>query len=175
MRVTKVTIGNGAIGTIDESEEMTVLQVIATYPQLIGYDPAVYEYFQEQAHLCGWDLNLTYPQIGGHFPSIVINYTTGLLVPNNGTSLVPRSLASRSEARGKLGKLVNAAKAMEKRLHRIDSLPTFTCVTSKSKPSVSSIPSNSLGITLDTLSEKSGTDGERKRGRPMAKTTNASR
>ena len=33
--------------------------------------------------------------------------------------------------------------------------------------SESSLPSNSLGATLDTLSEKSGTDDERNRGRPM--------
>lgn len=76
------------------------LTTIETYPQLIGYDPAVFDYFREQCvptpladpaprgfflslttfylncacrqHLCGYDLNLTYPQ-DGHFatPQIV--------------------------------------------------------------------------------------------------------
>lgn len=62
------------------------LTVIETYPQLIGYDPAVYNYFREQyvipkvyhsvahchvrrTHLCGLDLNLTYPQ-NGTFPTL---------------------------------------------------------------------------------------------------------
>lgn len=114
VRVVKAAIGNGAIGTIDESEEMPALQIIATYPQLIGYDPAVYEYFQTQAHLCGWDLNLTYPQVGGHFPSININESTGLPETNNGTVALA-SPPSKSRSVGKLSKLVKAAKAMEKR------------------------------------------------------------
>lgn len=42
-----------------------------TYPQLIGYDKDVYLYFKEQEHLCGYDLNLTYPQ-NGYFPSLKI-------------------------------------------------------------------------------------------------------
>ena len=62
------------------------LTVIETYPQLIGYDPQVYNYFKEQCvkrlvsfrlstdiqfrtHLCGLDLNLTYPQ-NGTFPTL---------------------------------------------------------------------------------------------------------
>lgn len=36
--------------------------VVKTWPQVIGYDPEVFEWFQEQNHLCGYDLNLTYPQ-----------------------------------------------------------------------------------------------------------------
>lgn len=57
--------------------------MIETFPQLIGYDPEVFEYFKEQyvfipssshgtylnlrvnllrSHLCGYDFNLTYPQ-----------------------------------------------------------------------------------------------------------------
>lgn len=66
------------------------MTTIETYPQLIGYDPAVFEFFREQCaslpvlsprvfhslpwapprtHLCGYDLNLTYPQ-NGHFPTL---------------------------------------------------------------------------------------------------------
>jgi carboxypeptidase D len=63
------------------------LSLIKTYPQIIGYDIDVYNYFAKQyvnsmlckewtnrtrANLCGLDINLTYPQTGGHFPSIVL-------------------------------------------------------------------------------------------------------
>jgi carboxypeptidase D len=34
----------------------------------------VYNYFVEQTHLCGFDLNLTYPQQGGHFSPLVHPY-----------------------------------------------------------------------------------------------------
>ena len=62
--------------------------ILETYPQIIGYDPAVFNFFKEQyvsmsaqtlalthrrtfsrSHLCGFDLNLTYPQ-DGPFPTL---------------------------------------------------------------------------------------------------------
>ncbi|KAJ3559788.1 hypothetical protein NM688_g126 [Phlebia brevispora] len=69
VKLTKIAMGDGSIGSIFEFELMPVLTVIETYPQLIGYDPDVYTYFKEQSHLCGYDLNLTYPQ-NGHFPTL---------------------------------------------------------------------------------------------------------
>ena len=48
VKLAKVAIGDGAIGNMAEYEEMPVLTVIETYPQLIGYDSAVYQYFKEQ-------------------------------------------------------------------------------------------------------------------------------
>jgi carboxypeptidase D len=36
--------------------------VLETWPQIIGYDVEVLKWFQEQNHLCGYDINLTYPQ-----------------------------------------------------------------------------------------------------------------
>lgn len=74
------------------------MNVIETYPQLIGYDPEVFEYFREQyvfksvyhdhpwfikdllfirSHLCGYDYNLTYPQTGGPIPSGGLNVSAG--------------------------------------------------------------------------------------------------
>ncbi|KAJ7348435.1 Alpha/Beta hydrolase protein, partial [Mycena albidolilacea] len=38
------------------------LSIIETYPELINFDPDVFRYFQTQTHICGYDLNLTYPQ-----------------------------------------------------------------------------------------------------------------
>ncbi|PSR71877.1 hypothetical protein PHLCEN_2v12221 [Hermanssonia centrifuga] len=69
VKLSKIAIGNGAIGNFWEYEVLSTLTVIETYPQLIGYDPDVYKYFREQSHLCGYDLNLTYPQ-RGHFPTL---------------------------------------------------------------------------------------------------------
>ncbi|KAF7368752.1 Carboxypeptidase [Mycena venus] len=66
----KISIGDGALGSITAFEELPTLTTIATYPQLINYDPDVYKYFQTQEHLCGYDLNFTYPQ-NGHFPTLV--------------------------------------------------------------------------------------------------------
>ncbi|EJD07280.1 alpha/beta-hydrolase [Fomitiporia mediterranea MF3/22] len=86
VNLVKAAIGNGAIGSITETQQVTAVAIIETYPQLIGYDPEVYDYFVEQSHLCGFDLNLTYPQTGGHFPSINLNFTTGFPLDFNDTS-----------------------------------------------------------------------------------------
>ncbi|KAK0467098.1 Alpha/Beta hydrolase protein [Desarmillaria tabescens] len=64
-----IGIGNGAITSGQVFELLPALDTIQTYPQLIGYDPEVYEYFEEQSNLCGYDVNLTYPQ-GGIIPSV---------------------------------------------------------------------------------------------------------
>ncbi|THH00602.1 hypothetical protein EW026_g1946 [Hermanssonia centrifuga] len=69
VNLTKIAIGDGSIGSGIEFEWLPMLTVIETYPQLINYDPEVYQMFRDQSHLCGFDLNLTYPQ-NGHFPSL---------------------------------------------------------------------------------------------------------
>ncbi|KAK7001471.1 Alpha/beta-hydrolase [Favolaschia claudopus] len=66
----KIAIGDGSLGSQATVEHLPVLNVIETYPVLIGYDPEVFDFFREQTHLCGFDLNLTYPQIGGTFPTL---------------------------------------------------------------------------------------------------------
>jgi carboxypeptidase D len=67
-----ITVGNPALGTPGVFENAPIVQVLETYPQIIGYDPDVLDYFRDQAHLCKLDLNLTYPQQGGHLPSVHI-------------------------------------------------------------------------------------------------------
>lgn len=64
VNIAKIVIGDGAITTAQVFELLPSLSVIETFPQLIGYDKDVYKYFKEQSHLCGFDLNLTYPQRG---------------------------------------------------------------------------------------------------------------
>ncbi|KAJ6620632.1 Alpha/Beta hydrolase protein [Mycena sp. CBHHK59/15] len=64
VKIVKIAIGDGSIAEDEVFELLPSLSVIETYPQLIGYDQEVYNYFQEQSHLCGYDINLTYPQKG---------------------------------------------------------------------------------------------------------------
>ncbi|KAH9855778.1 alpha/beta-hydrolase [Lenzites betulinus] len=69
VKIARFAIGDGTVGSGQVFELLPTVTTIETYPQLIGYDPAVFEYFREQEHLCGYDLNLTYPQ-DGHFPTL---------------------------------------------------------------------------------------------------------
>ncbi|KAL0059396.1 hypothetical protein AAF712_013837 [Marasmius tenuissimus] len=69
VKIGKIAIGDGSITSEQVFEFVPSIKVIETFPQLIDYDVEVYKYFKEQSHLCGYDLNLTYPQ-NGHFPSI---------------------------------------------------------------------------------------------------------
>ncbi|OAX36453.1 alpha/beta-hydrolase [Rhizopogon vinicolor AM-OR11-026] len=78
----KIAIGNGAITSGDTYELLPVVSVLETYPQIIGYDTDVFEYFREQEKLCGYDLTLEYPQ-NGHFPTL--NYSHGAN-PSSGMS-----------------------------------------------------------------------------------------
>ncbi|KZP30592.1 alpha/beta-hydrolase [Athelia psychrophila] len=70
VRLVKIAIGDGTLGSDVAYSQAAALSVLETYPQLIDYDPVVYSHFKEQEHLCGYDLNLTYPQTGGHFPDL---------------------------------------------------------------------------------------------------------
>ncbi|KAJ7505935.1 alpha/beta-hydrolase [Mycena galericulata] len=67
--LTKITVGDGTLGDGTTFLYMPTVTIIETYPQLIGYDPDVFNYFRTQEHLCGYDLNFTYPQ-NGHFPTL---------------------------------------------------------------------------------------------------------
>lgn len=74
VKLAAIAIGDGIIdGEI--SLALPILTVIETYPQLIGYDPEVFAYFKEQEHLCGLDVNFTYPQ-NGIIPTINFTYGT---------------------------------------------------------------------------------------------------
>ncbi|RXW22148.1 hypothetical protein EST38_g3708 [Candolleomyces aberdarensis] len=62
VKIQNIVIGDGTLTSGVVWNLLPTLQVIETFPQLIGYDPVVYKYFEEQTHLCGYDLNLTYPE-----------------------------------------------------------------------------------------------------------------
>ena len=44
------------------------MAILDTFPQLINFDPKVYDYFAEQFTLCGYNLTFSYPETHGHFP-----------------------------------------------------------------------------------------------------------
>jgi carboxypeptidase D len=48
VNLAKVLIGDGTIGNYASFIQAPVSTVIETVPQLIGYDPKVFEYFQTQ-------------------------------------------------------------------------------------------------------------------------------
>ncbi|OSD04770.1 alpha/beta-hydrolase [Trametes coccinea BRFM310] len=71
VNIVKFAIGDGTVGSEATCQMLPTVSILETYPQLIGYDSEVFEWFREQEHLCGFDLNLTYPQ-DGHFPNLQI-------------------------------------------------------------------------------------------------------
>ena len=45
----KLVIGDGAIGSFAGYEEVPIVHVLETWPQIIGFDTTVLEYFKEQS------------------------------------------------------------------------------------------------------------------------------
>ncbi|KIJ31431.1 hypothetical protein M422DRAFT_53358 [Sphaerobolus stellatus SS14] len=93
VRMVKFAIGDGAIASEPVFEDAPVVKIMETYPQLIDFDPDIYNYFKEQIHLCGYDLNASYPMTD-HFPVLLPNSHTS---PNGSTtgnfaSFAPKSL-----------------------------------------------------------------------------------
>ncbi|EIW57736.1 alpha/beta-hydrolase [Trametes versicolor FP-101664 SS1] len=97
VKLRKIAIGDGSLGSEATVEHVPVVNVIETYPAIIGYDQDVFNYFREQSHLCGFDLNLTYPQ-NGHFP------TLNLVRPTSGSAL-SQSLLEPTESRARTASL----------------------------------------------------------------------
>ncbi|KAK2463588.1 hypothetical protein APHAL10511_004339 [Amanita phalloides] len=62
VKMAKIAIGDGTISDPVVFELLPALTVIETYPQLIGYNQDVFNYFKEQSHLCGYDIPLSYPE-----------------------------------------------------------------------------------------------------------------
>ncbi|RPD59090.1 alpha/beta-hydrolase [Lentinus tigrinus ALCF2SS1-7] len=109
VNIAKFAIGDGTVGSEVVFEYVPTLTTIETYPQLIGYDPDVYEFFREQQHLCGYDLNLTYPQ-NGHFPTLQFVNPSD---PHR--SEFSAASAKRDFFRKTLSRLASAASASTKR------------------------------------------------------------
>ncbi|KAI9568043.1 Alpha/Beta hydrolase protein [Boletus coccyginus] len=78
VNLSRIAIGDGTLTSVGTFLELPVITVLETYPQIIGYDTQVFEYFQEQSELCGYNLSLQYPQ-PAHFPTLstpaLLNFT----------------------------------------------------------------------------------------------------
>ncbi|KAJ3836137.1 alpha/beta-hydrolase [Lentinula raphanica] len=90
----KISIGDGTIGGFALYEELSTVVTLETYPEIIGFDPDVFQYFKEQEHLCGYDINLTYPQ-KGIIPTITDPFTTARLFADSETQT--RTLPRRKQ------------------------------------------------------------------------------
>ncbi|KIJ47957.1 hypothetical protein M422DRAFT_28501 [Sphaerobolus stellatus SS14] len=82
VKLIKFAIGDGSLGSDALVSSISMVNVLETYPQLIDYDQDVFNYFKEQQHLCGYDLNFTYPQ-NGHFPPLRDIFSTGNTILRN--------------------------------------------------------------------------------------------
>lgn len=71
VQLSRIAIGDGTLGSLILHHHAPMTTVIQTYPQLLDYNFTALQFYEQQSHLCGYDLNLTYPQTGGHFPSLV--------------------------------------------------------------------------------------------------------
>ncbi|GJJ10263.1 hypothetical protein Clacol_004489 [Clathrus columnatus] len=58
----EIVMADATMMSLDATEQTPTVLALETYPQIIGYDIEVYKYFREQLHLCGYDLNYTFPQ-----------------------------------------------------------------------------------------------------------------
>ncbi|KAI0772159.1 Alpha/Beta hydrolase protein [Irpex lacteus] len=86
VKLAKLAMGNPALGSNAAFKTLPSLSLLKTYPQIIDYNSEVYDYFANQAHLCGLDINLTYPQTGGYFPSVNLTAGEDLLPGSNSTN-----------------------------------------------------------------------------------------
>ncbi|KAI0694640.1 alpha/beta-hydrolase [Cerioporus squamosus] len=94
VKLRKIAIGDGSLGSQATVEHLPVVNVIETYPALIGFDHDVFSFSASSGtHLCGFDLNLTYPQ-NGHFP------TLNLVQPTEDSAL-SQSLSNPTETRAR--------------------------------------------------------------------------
>ncbi|KAG0699895.1 alpha beta-hydrolase [Suillus ampliporus] len=94
----KIAIGDGSIAS-GETFELLPVSVLETYPQIVGYDTTVFEYFREQEALCGYNLTLEYPQ-NRHFPTLT--YTSGADPYTSGMSASGRYRARQGQFSKKL-------------------------------------------------------------------------
>ena len=52
MNLGGIAIGDGTLNSEHVFEDVATLNIIETWPQLIGFDPVVYEYFKSQCVTC---------------------------------------------------------------------------------------------------------------------------
>ncbi|KAI0254636.1 Alpha/Beta hydrolase protein [Lactifluus subvellereus] len=90
----KIAIGNGLLQDISISTNLAITSIMESFPQLIQFDQSVFKAFQSKVHLCGYDVNLTYPQQSPLSP----------VQPSRRVSSLWTSVASRAQTTGLLQK-----------------------------------------------------------------------
>ncbi|KAJ7434538.1 alpha/beta-hydrolase [Mycena galericulata] len=117
----KISVGDGTLGSTAVFEELPTLTTIETYPALINFDPEVYTYFKTQEHLCGYDLNLTYPQ-NGRFPTLLdpfqSNAATTLLAAPSRSSKIKSALSVLKASQNKAATLSKSLPLTRRELAR---------------------------------------------------------
>ncbi|KAF8141830.1 Alpha/Beta hydrolase protein [Boletus edulis] len=95
VNLARIAIGDGSIASGEAFNLLPVVSVLETYPQIIGYDTDVLEYFREQTSLCGYDLTLQYPQPE---PLPTLTYVSGNNpISSNGSSMKYRTRLTKQE------------------------------------------------------------------------------
>ncbi|KAF8172386.1 Alpha/Beta hydrolase protein [Mycena galopus ATCC 62051] len=153
----KIGCSNPALSEANLFENIPVVRVIETYPQLINYDTKMYDYLSEQAHICKFDLNLTYPQMGGKLP--YTPFTKGM----SGHTLSQLSSRALSPSKDSFGELHGRRMATDAP-NKFPGIPPFnTTLTGKMNPFWGcdlldtvmvyalnlTYPWNQLGLTFD--------------------------
>lgn len=70
VQLSRIALGDATIGSLILHHHAPVVTLLQTYPQLINYNASTLEFYLQQSSLCGYNLSLTYPQSGGHFPPL---------------------------------------------------------------------------------------------------------
>ncbi|KAN0088900.1 Alpha/Beta hydrolase fold [Tylopilus felleus] len=109
VNLARIAIGNGALVSMEIFTELPVVTVLETYPQIIGYDTQVMEYFREQSALCGYNVTLQYPQ-AENFPTLNAIITPSAAAEGDFTARFSRRRAA------KFGKKDSASLKHRKRL-----------------------------------------------------------
>ncbi|KAG7094004.1 hypothetical protein E1B28_007634 [Marasmius oreades] len=108
VKIGGIAIGDGTLTSEQVFSLAPAMQVLETLPQLIAYDTEVYKYFKEQNHLCGYDLNLTYPQ-SGNFPTVPLRGPTSRDIP------MQQQMAAKSFKTLLAGKIIERSQELKAR------------------------------------------------------------
>jgi len=61
VQLVNIAIGNGMFGDLPYAD-LSTMTVLESFPQLVHFDELVYTAFASKSQLCGYSLNVTYPQ-----------------------------------------------------------------------------------------------------------------
>ncbi|KZV96767.1 alpha/beta-hydrolase [Exidia glandulosa HHB12029] len=91
VRLHRIALGDATIGSLILHHHAPMTTVVQTYPQLLNYNATALDFYLQQSSLCGYDIELTYPQTGGHFAPLQEHQPTakGRMLENFATTGPP--------------------------------------------------------------------------------------